>query len=138
MISLTPNLPLPGAISVDTKEIGGHSGSTTVTAHLLIETAITGDITIEKGGKVTVEGIITGDVTNRGELIVENEGEIKGSLYHYGKLTFKGSLSQGGLYLKTGSQSEMDSQKMSQIQTISSEPNAFVKMKSGGGFNVNR
>ena len=136
MMLLTPDKFLPGSISIDTKEQGGHSGNTTVLAHLIVETSIAGNITVEKAGKMTVKGEITGDVINHGELIVESSAKIVGDLQNYGTLTLQGSISQGTLGLKTGSHAYIDSTQMSQIKTISSEPNAFVEMKSGGGFNV--
>ena len=136
MILLTLDKTLPGKISVDTKEQGGHSGNTTVIAHLIVESSVAGNITVEKLGKVTVKGEITGNVINHGELIVESTAKIEGDLQNYGALTLKGALSKGALYLKSDSHSYIDSKQISQIKKIFSEPNAFVEMKFGGGFNV--
>lgn len=115
MILLTPDKILPGKISVDTKEQGGHSGNTIVIAHLIVESSVAGNITVEKLGKMTVKGEITGNVINHGELIIESTAKIEGDLQNYGAL---------------------NSKQISQIKKIFSEPNAFVEMKFGGGFNV--
>ncbi|WP_026878741.1 hypothetical protein WMO13_04170 [Ignatzschineria larvae DSM 13226] len=133
---LTKEIPLPGTISIDTTEQGGHSGNTTVLKKLIVETAITGDIQVDKTGSLVIKGKVVGDITNYGYLNVEASASIVGTLYNYGKLTLKGSLSEGALYLKSGSHALIHSQQMNKITTISSEANAFVEMISGGGFNV--
>lgn len=108
-IILTPDKPLPGSIGVDTTEVGGHAGDTIVIAQLTITTEITGNITVEKGGSLIVQGVLKGDVINKGTVELQVGGKIDGNMKSSGKYQLDGehigetmSLLAGSYTLITG------------------------------------